>query len=50
MTQHTDVLIIGGGIAGIGATARLAKTAKVIVSDVSGYWVNLCNVKVGFGR
>lgn len=27
MTQHTDVLIIGGGIAGI-AAARLAKTAN----------------------
>jgi len=33
MTQHTDILIIGGGIAGIGAAARLAKTAKVIVVE-----------------
>lgn len=33
MTKHTDVLIIGGGIAGIGAAARLAKTANVIVLE-----------------
>jgi len=33
MTQHTDVLIIGGGIAGIGAAARLAKTANVTVLE-----------------
>jgi len=33
MTRHTDVLIIGGGIAGIGAAARLAKTANVTVLE-----------------
>jgi len=33
MTKHTDVLIIGGGIAGIGAAASLAKTATVTVLE-----------------
>ncbi len=33
MTQQTDVLIVGGGIAGIGAAARLAKTANVTVLE-----------------
>lgn len=33
MTQQTDVLIIGGGIAGIGAAARLSKLTKVTVLE-----------------
>ncbi len=33
MTQNTDVLIIGGGIAGIGAAARLAKVSNVTVLE-----------------
>ena len=33
MTKQTDVLIIGGGIAGIGAAARLSNTTKVTVLE-----------------
>lgn len=33
MTKRTDVIIIGGGIAGIGAAARLAATMNVIVLE-----------------
>jgi D-arginine dehydrogenase len=33
MATHSDVLIIGGGIAGIGAAARLADTANVTVLE-----------------
>ena len=33
MARHSDVLIIGGGIAGIGAAARLADKASVNVLE-----------------
>ena len=33
MTKQSDVVIIGGGIAGIGAAARLAQTASVTVLE-----------------
>ncbi len=40
MVETTDILVIGGGIAGIGAAARLAGDARVIVleqEDTIGY-------------
>ena len=40
MTETADILVIGGGIGGIGAAARLAPEAKVIVlerEDTIGY-------------
>ena len=44
MTMNSDVLVIGGGIAGISAAARIAPDAKVTVLEgepVIGLFMNL---------